>query len=121
MANDRYLSGKQPLMPHFIYVLELTDPYKNIANWTAETNAILDEHWNHLVQLHDAGRIVMVGRTNLPLDDPDNHGYNVFEAESLEQAREMLASDPTVAKGVMTGKVFPFNLALLKGEPSPGS
>ncbi|MFN8299011.1 MAG: YciI family protein [Chitinophagales bacterium] len=103
-------------MPHFIYILELTNTYKNTGNWTAETNAILEEHWNHLMQMHSKGEVVLVGRTNLPLDHPDNHGYNIFEADSLEQAQQILESDPTIAKGVMTGKVFPFNLALLKGE-----
>ncbi len=99
-----------------MYILELTPTYKNLANWTAETNAILEEHWNHLVNMHQEGKIMLVGRTNLPLDHADNHGYNIFEAADLEQAQRILDSDPTVAKGVMTGKVFPFSLALFKGQ-----
>jgi uncharacterized protein YciI len=38
-------------------------------------------------------------------------GVSIFEAESLEAAREMIAHDPAVERGVMSAEVHPFRIS----------
>ncbi|MFN8285734.1 MAG: YciI family protein [Chitinophagales bacterium] len=104
-------------MPQFIYILQLQPQYRKHENWTDETNAILGEHWNYLVGMHQNGKITLVGRTEVDISNEDNRGIAVFEAEDIEEATAIMKGDPCVAKGVMTAQVFPFSLALFKGVP----
>ncbi len=41
-------------------------------------------------------------------------GCAIFEAESLEVARQIMAHDPSVERGVMTVEVHPFNISFLR-------
>ena len=97
----------------FMYVLQLLPHYQVQSNWTAATNEILGEHWNYLVGLHEKGVMKLVGKTDYELNHPENHGYAIFEASSVEEATEIMNNDPCVKKGVMTAKVHPFRIALL--------
>jgi uncharacterized protein YciI len=38
-------------------------------------------------------------------------GVSIFDAESLEEAREIAAHDPSVERGVMTAEVHPFHIS----------
>lgn len=38
-------------------------------------------------------------------------GISIFDAESLEAAREIAAHDPSVERGVMTAEVHPFHIS----------
>lgn len=41
-------------------------------------------------------------------------GCAIFEAESLEVAHQIMALDPSVARGVMTVEVHPFHISFLR-------
>ena len=43
-------------------------------------------------------------------------GVSIFEANSLEAARQTMANDPTVERGVMTAEVHPFRISFLRQE-----
>lgn len=102
-------------MHYYIYILSLTEKYQNPANWTDETNATVGEHWNYLVGLHAKDIVQVVGRTNYEPGNPGLFGINIFKAESLEAAENIMYNDPCIIKGVMTAHVHPFNLFMVPG------
>ncbi len=63
----------------------------------------LAPHAAYVERLLGEGRLVLAG----PFLD-DAGGLAVIEAESLEEARRVLAEDPALASGVMTGAVHPW-------------
>lgn len=77
---------------------------------TPEEEAIVSEHFAHLEALTAQGVTLLVGRTQD--DSPDTFGVVIFQAESEEQAREIMDSDPAVKRGIMRAKLFPFRIAL---------
>jgi uncharacterized protein YciI len=99
-----------------MYVLELLPPYKDRSNWTEQTNKTLGAHWNYLVEQNSKGIIKMVARTDYSIDNEDNRGIAVFEAESIEKAREIMANDPCIKNAVMTAKVHPLLLFMYGGK-----
>ncbi len=112
------LSLLKILIMHFIYVLGLTGPYNDAANWDEEADKILSLHWNYLVDLHKKGIMQVVGRTNYEPGHPGLMGIAIFKAETEAAATEIMNNDPCVKYGVMTAKVHPFNLALMQGMPA---
>ena len=77
---------------------------------TPDEEVIVSEHFAHLEELTMQGVMLLVGRT---LDDsPHTFGIVIFQAESEEQARAIMNSDPAVAKGIMQATLFPFRIAL---------
>ena len=77
---------------------------------TAEEQAIVSEHFAHLESLTQRGVVLLVGRTQD--HSPDTFGIVIFQAESDEQAREIMSNDPAVRGGIMRGALFPFRIAL---------
>jgi uncharacterized protein len=73
--------------------------------------AVVDDHWNFLLGLQERGRLVLAGRC---FDGP--FGIVVFEAEDDREAREIVASDPSVRAGVQTAELHPFRVGLLRGR-----
>ncbi len=103
-------------MPYFIYQLRLTPPYRVESNWTDETREIIAKHFNHLKKSCEKGKVLLAGRSDLSIEDTDNFGICIFEADSPEEARNFMNSDPTLIHGIMTARVFPFSLAMLKNS-----
>lgn len=94
----------------FIYILTLAEIYQNPKNWTPDTNEILDKHFNYLEEKFDQGILKHVGRTELAFDDPNMHGYVVFEEYDEDLARVLIENDPAVLSGVMTAILLPYKL-----------
>lgn len=85
---------------------------------TGHEAAVIAEHFAHLQQLVEEGRVLMAGRT-LNADDR-TFGIVVFVAESEEGARDLVRSDPAVKHGIMHAELFPFSIALWSGEGPAG-
>ena len=71
-----------------------------------EEEAAMQAHAAYLDQLLSETRFFLIG----PCLDRA-FGISIFEAESLEAARQMMADDPTVERGVMTAEVHPFRIS----------
>ena len=84
--------------------------------WTDETKKIVSDHFSHLKQHCQDGKVVLAGRSDLPVSDTDNFGICIFEAEGLDEAQNFMESDPALIHGVMTARLFPFSLVMLKGK-----
>ena len=80
---------------------------------TEDESAVMRDHFAYLKGLLDAGKLVLAGPS---LDPP--FGIIVFEADSEEEARQIVAGDPSVAAGLQTPELHPFRTSLLRGRDS---
>lgn len=78
---------------------------------TPEEEKVMRDHFAYLKGLLDAGTLILAGPS---LDPP--FGIIVFEAESEDEARRLIAADPSVAAGVQTPELHPFRASLLRGR-----
>ncbi|MCW5876280.1 MAG: hypothetical protein KIS85_05285 [Anaerolineales bacterium] len=74
------------------------------------------EHYAYHKHMMAQGLHVQVGRTRN--DDADMIAVVIFQAASLSQAEEVMAADPLVKNGVMSGRLYPYWIALER--PSAG-
>lgn len=98
----------------FIYVLKLIPRLIDENNWTSRDEEIVTNHFNHLKGLLQEGKLILAGRT-LNMDET-TFGIVIFEAGSEEEARMMMNADPAVEGGIMTAQLFPYRVALMKGQ-----
>ncbi len=98
----------------FVYVLKVTRLGQLTGGPTAQETAVVAEHFAYLQDLTQRGIAILVGRTQTA--DAETFGLVVFQAPSEEEARQLMANDPTVKNGVMTAKLYPFRIALGLGS-----
>ena len=98
----------------YLYVLKLIPRLLDETNWSDTDNAIVGEHFAYLQMHLAANRLILAGRT-LNMDDT-TMGLVIFEADSDEAAREMMVNDPAVKNGIMTAELFPYRVALMRGN-----
>ncbi|MCA1056574.1 YciI family protein [Rossellomorea aquimaris] len=98
----------------FIYMLKLIPRLYHEENWTREDETIVADHFSRLKDFKEQGVVILAGRT---LNEEENaFGIVVFEVESEAHAEEFMKGDPCVREGIMTAELFPYRVALLKGE-----
>ncbi len=95
-------------------VLTLPDKFKDEKNWTPADQAIVGEHFQRLVKKKEEGIVVLAGRVELPLNDPDMVGLVVFYANDEKEALQFMMDDPCVKAKIMLAKVHPYGLAITK-------
>lgn len=97
----------------FAYVLRLVPRLRDERNWTEADNAAVGRHFRRLQQLHREGKVVLAGKTQ---DDADESqfGIVVLEVGSEEEARKIMSEDDAVRASVMTARLFPFRVALVR-------
>jgi uncharacterized protein YciI len=78
---------------------------------TPEEDAVMSAHFEYLKGLLAEGRLILAGPS---LDPP--FGIIVFEADDEEEARRVIAGDPSVAAGVQTPELHPYRASLLRGR-----
>lgn len=101
-------------MKQFIYVLKLSPILIDENNWTEKEQNIVNEHFKSLQRLLKEGKLILAGKTEG--QDEKTFGIVIFEAETYEEAYELMKNDPAVKQGVMTAELYPYNVALLR-EP----
>jgi uncharacterized protein YciI len=109
-------AGKENVM-QFLYRLTPVRIEMVTVGPAAEEQAIVSEHFSRLEALAEEGVVLLAGRTQD--DSPRTFGLVILQAESDEQAREIMDNDPAVQKGVMRAELFPFRIALagnLRGD-----
>ena len=95
-------------------VLTLPEKYKDEKNWNASEQAIVGEHFQRLIKKKEEGIVVLAGRTELPLDNPEMMGLVVFYAKDEKEAQQFMNDDPAVKAKIMIAKVHPYGLAISK-------
>lgn len=97
-------------MPRYIYRLEVTRPDMLTDGPTSEEERFLADHFSFLKAQAEDGIVMLAGRTDTT--GPETYGVVIFEAGDDEGARLVMAADPAVAGGVMTGELQRFRLAV---------
>ena len=97
----------------FAYVLRLAPRLRDERNWTEADNAAVGRHFRRLQQLHCEGKVLLAGKT---LDDADEgqFGVVVLEVGSEEEARKIMEEDDAVRAQIMSARLFPFRVALIR-------
>ena len=98
----------------YLGVLTLSEKYKDEKNWTAGEQAIVGEHFQRLIKKKEEGIVVLAGRTELPLNNPDMMGLVIFYAKDDKEALQFMMDDPAVKNKIMQSKVHPYGLAIIK-------
>jgi uncharacterized protein YciI len=83
-------------------------------NWNTNDQAIVSEHFQRLVKKKEEGIVVLAGRTELPLDNPEMMGLVIFYAKDEKEALQFMNDDPAVKAKIMLTKVHPYGLAISK-------
>ncbi len=92
----------------FIYMIRPTRP-GFVEHMLPEEEAAMQAHSAYLRQLSSETTFYLIG----PCLDRA-FGIAIFDAESLEAARQMMVHDPAVERGVATAEMHPFHISFLR-------
>ena len=100
-------------MAHWIYFVHPPRP-DFVATIAPEEAAIMQgPHSDYLQSLYDDGCLILAGpTTGGTLDD----GLTIFEADDEAQARAVMAADPAIVSGLMTGELRRMRVSFLRGR-----
>jgi len=76
---------------------------------TEEESRIVGEHYDYLVSLRDAGKLVVAGPSVVP---GDTIGIGVLDVEDEAEVQAIVAADPAVSSGVMTAEIRPMRISV---------
>ena len=94
----------------FLYRIVPTRPQMLVSGPTETESQAVAAHFAHLQKLEGEGVVLMAGRT---VDTgPDTWGIVIFQAASMAEAQAVMQADPAIARGVMTGELFPYRVAV---------
>lgn len=99
----------------YLYVLRANRPEMLSQRPTPDEQGVLEQHLEYLEDLADRGVVRLAGRTQN--NDPSSFGIVIFRADSPEDARRIMAEDPAVAAGVMSGDLYPYRVAVTASGP----
>lgn len=97
-----------------IYVLRVTRLEMLTEGPTADEAEHLQAHASHIERLTEDGIVLMAGRTQTA--DASTFGLVILAASSNDAAADVMASDPAISGGVMTGELFPYNVAFVSPD-----
>lgn len=95
----------------YLYRIAPVRPAMLTEGLTDEEEAITAAHFNYLKELMAQGVVILAGRTQNT--DYSSHGIIIFKAESDEAARQIVESDPGVARKLFRAELYPYRIALL--------
>ena len=92
----------------FVYIVKpKKENFENTA--TDEDNKIVGEHFLYLKNLLEVKKLILAGpQVNAKF------GIVIFEADSEEEAKNIMQNDPAVINGVFSAELFPFRVSLLR-------
>jgi len=91
----------------------LKKPHKeNFAETMTEEDArIMSIHFEYMQGLLKQGKLIIAGP-----ETTGKFGLSIFEAESEEEAWQLVNNDPAVINGIVTPTLYPCRVSLLKGR-----
>jgi uncharacterized protein YciI len=94
----------------FLYKIQPVRPAMLSVGPTTEEGRIVDEHFDYLRRLAEAGVVLLAGRTLNT--DPSAFGIVIFLADSEQAAQRVVDDDPAVRQRVMRAELYPYRIAL---------
>jgi len=104
----------RPLSSDYLYRLRPARPALLAEGATSDEDRFITEHFEYLKELTRERVVLLAGRT-LNKDDT-GFGIVIFRAESEDEARRVMESDPAVKAGVFRAELFPYGVALIGDE-----
>lgn len=101
-------------MPQWLYFLKPVRLGMVTEGPTPEEAETVSRHFAYLEDLTEKGVMILVGRTQNA--DENTFGIAVFEAEDESAARRIMEADPAVVGGVMRATLYPYKIALMRGQ-----
>ncbi len=95
----------------YLYQLRPTRLAMLAEETTTEEDETISRHFAYLCDLEERSILIMAGRT-LNTDE-SSFGIVIFNADSDEDARDIMDNDPSVSSGVMRARLFPYRVALI--------
>ncbi len=111
------LSAQQenkPAKKQFLYLLRLEKTMLDSSAWTPEKSEIVSQHFARLKKMLADGNLILAGRTQVENDK--TFGIVIYEANSFDEAKQIAESDPAVKAKIMSVEVYPYEVALMRGE-----
>jgi uncharacterized protein YciI len=62
--------------------------------------------------LHEKGVAVLVGKSDYEIDNAENFGMCIFQAENTDAAKTLMNNDPCILNEVMNAELHPFRISL---------
>ncbi len=101
-------------LKQYLGVLTLVEKYKDEKNWTKNEQDIVGQHFQRLKKFRNEGIVVLAGRTQYDLNNPDMMGLVIFSAKDDAAALQFMTEDPAVKNNIMLAKVHPYDIAVKK-------
>ena len=101
-------------MKQWLYLLKPTRLGMLTDGPTPEEAETVSRHFAYVQDLTEKGIMILVGRTQNK--DESTFGIAIFEAEDESAARKIMEADPAVASGVMRATLYPYKIALMRGQ-----
>ena len=101
-------------MDQWLYLLKPARLAMLAEGPTPEEAETVSRHFAYLQDLTEKGVMILAGRTLNT--DVSSFGICIFEAEDESAARKIMEADPAVVAGVMRAELFPYRIALMKGQ-----
>jgi 8-oxo-dGTP pyrophosphatase MutT (NUDIX family) len=76
---------------------------------TDEESRVVAAHYDYLVSLRDAGKLIVAGPSVVP---DDTIGIGVLDVDDRAEVEALVAEDPAVSSGVMTAEIRPLRIAV---------
>jgi uncharacterized protein YciI len=105
---------KDSTKKQYLGVLTLTEKYQDDENWTADAQAIVGQHFQRLLKFKKEGVVVLAGRTEYEVNNPEMVGLVIFVAKDEKEALQFMMDDPAVKNKIMQTKVHPYSVAIIK-------
>ncbi len=99
----------------YLYKIQPVRPEMLTEGATNEEDRIISDHFRYLKSLTEKGIVLLAGRTLNT--DPSSFGIVIFNADSEEQAQQVMLNDPAVEQRVMRAELYPYRMALLGAMP----
>lgn len=101
-------------LKQYLGVLTLVEKYKDEKNWSKNDQAAVGQHFERLVKYKNEGVVVLAGRTQYDLNNPDMMGLVIFNAKDDAAAQQFMMEDPAIKNNIMLAKVHPYDIAVKK-------
>ncbi len=95
----------EPIRRFIVTFVPLRDGFW--SRLTPEEGEVIRSHYEHLVALHDAGKLEFAGRS-----EDAKYGVAIFRVDSEDEVRACLSDNPSITGGLMRIEVQPYLLSL---------
>jgi uncharacterized protein YciI len=102
-------------MPHFLRIIRPVNDWTD-REMTEHEQQLMSEHFMYLEQKFEEGKVLIAG----PCEDR-SMGVSVWEAESREEAEEMIYNDPAVKAGIISVEVKNYKVSFWRADGETGN